>query len=311
MAIVDVVVVSYNSRRHLRACIEELVQVDDVRVIVIDNNSSDGSLESLADLSRVRTVALEQNDGFASGCNAGWQIGDAPYVLFLNPDARIEWESVLHLAKILAHNERVGAVAPKITESDGRLAFSQRRFPSLVSAYSRALFFNRIFSRARWSTDIVGNHVAYETDSSPDWVSGACVMVRRDALERLTGFDARFFMYCEDMDLCKRLREVGFEVRYDPDAVALHAGGASQPRSTLLPVLAQSRIRYAFKHEGRLRARLFCYAVALHALTHALVGRGGWEARRGHLRSLKLAVLQHRPRAGSLPDTSSSPVPTR
>jgi N-acetylglucosaminyl-diphospho-decaprenol L-rhamnosyltransferase len=308
VSIVDVVVVSFNSRRHLRACIEELVREDDVRVIVVDNNSADGSLESLTDLSRVQTVALRRNQGFASGCNEGWPLGDAPYVLFLNPDARIEWESVLHLAKVLADDELVGAVAPRITDNEGILAFSQRRFPSLVSAYSRALFFHRMFLSARWSTDIVRDQAAYETENSPDWVSGACVMVRRDALEQLAGFDADFFMYCEDLDLCKRLRNLGYEVRFDPDAAALHEGGASQPRSILLPVLAMSRIRYAFKHEGRVRARLFRFAVMLHALTHALVGRGGWQARRGHLGSLKVALLPG-PRSGNLPDTAfSSPI---
>src|SRR3712207_2645322 len=119
----------------------------------------------------------------------------------------------------------------------------------------------------------------YDAPCYPDWVSGACVLVRRSALERLGGFDEGFFMYCEDRDLCKRLHDLGLPVRYEPDAVAVHEGGASAPRASLLPVLAASRIRYAHKHWSTPGALLKRAGVALGALTHVVVSRGGWERR--------------------------------
>ena len=139
MATVDVVVVSYNSRDHLRACVEPLASVDDVHVIVVDNASPDAGLDVVADLPITR-IARQQNGGFGAGCNTGWRVGDAPYVLFLNPDARIDAESLRRLAGVLDATPGAGGVAPRITHVDGSLDFSQRRFPRLRSTYARALF---------------------------------------------------------------------------------------------------------------------------------------------------------------------------
>jgi GT2 family glycosyltransferase len=121
-------------------------------------------------------------------------------------------------------------------------------------------------------------------------VSGACILVRRSALAELSGWDEGFFMYCEDIDLCRRLRKAGYDVLFEPEAAVLHEGGASAPRTSLLPVLAASRLRYAAKHRGAAAATLERLGIALGALTHLLVSRGGREARAGHARALRLAI---------------------
>ena len=115
------------------------------------------------------------------------------------------------------------------------------------------------------------------------------MLVRRSVLEQIGGFDESYFHYSEDVDLCKRIWESGHEVRYVPTAVAEHEGGGSLPRTGLLPILAASRIRYAEKHDAPLVAALVRGAVALGALTHAIVARSG-AARRGHLRALGVAL---------------------
>jgi GT2 family glycosyltransferase len=120
-------------------------------------------------------------------------------------------------------------------------------------------------------------------------VSGACVLVRREALERIGGLDEGFFLYCEDKDLCKRLWDRGYEVRFEPDSVAQHEGGASAPRSALLPVLVASRVRYAHKHSGAHVALLERLGLALGALTHIVFSRGGSAVRFGHARSVRTA----------------------
>jgi GT2 family glycosyltransferase len=114
--------------------------------------------------------------------------------------------------------------------------------------------------------------------------------VRRTALERVNGFDEGFFMYCEDMDLCRRLREAGYGLWYVPEAEVEHVGGASAPRTDLLPVLARSRIRYAAKHRGRWGTLSERAGVALGAATHLVLGRGGVAARRGHARAIGAAL---------------------
>ena len=293
MTLVDVVVVSYNSLDELRVCVEPLSRLEDVNVIVVDNASSDGSLESVTDLP-VTAIALGANGGFAHGCNEGWRAGGSPYVLLLNPDARIDAISLRTLAAVLDADPTVGAVAPRIVDAAGELDHSQRREPRLRSTYAQAFFLHRLFPRAGWTDELVRDPVAYERPGSPEWVSGAALMLRRDVLAELDGLDEGFFMYGEDIDLCRRLRAAGHGLRFEPAATVVHAGGASAPRPALLPVLASSRLRYAAKHRGRTVAALERLGIALGAATHALVGRGGLSERRGHARALRLA-LSHRP----------------
>jgi hypothetical protein len=288
---VDVVVVAFNSRERLRGSVEGLAGLEDVRVVVVDNASTDGSLDSVADLS-VERVALPANGGFARACNVGWRMGTAPLVLFLNPDASLGERSLRALAGAVDSDTEVAAAGPRMLNGAGALEFSQRRFPRLRSTFAQALLLHRVFPLAGWSDEVVRDVRQYERAGSPEWLSGACLLVRRSALELVGGFDDRFFLYCEDTDLCLRLRIAGFDVRFVPDALCVHQGGASAPRSSLLPTLASSRIRYAEKHHGSGRAALERAGVCLSALTHALVTRRGAAARGGHARSLRLALAR-------------------
>ena len=286
---IDVVVVAYNSREQLRACVEPLASLDEAHVIVVDNASSDGSLEEVASL-RVETIALGSNGGFAHGCNVGWRAGSAPYVLFLNPDAQIDPASLGSLASVLEQTPAAGAAAPCITHVGGALDYSQRRFPRLRSTYAQALFLHRLFPQAPWVDELIRDADAYALRGSPDWVSGACVLVRRSVLEELNGLDEGFFMYCEDIDLCRRLRNAGYDLIFEPTARVVHEGGASAPRAALLPVLAASRLRYAAKHRSSTSALVERLGIALGALTHLIVSRGGRATRAGHARAFWLAI---------------------
>jgi GT2 family glycosyltransferase len=287
-ALVDVVVVSYNSRAELPGCIEPFLSVPEAHVIVVDNASRDGSLEAVHGLP-VTAIQLSENHGFATGVNAGWRAGSAPCVLILNPDARIDAASLRVLVRAM-EAPHVGAVAPRIHNEDGSLDFSQRLFPRLRSTYAQALFLHRVFPRATWTDELIRDEQAYTRRGTPDWVSGACILVRRDVLLELGGLDEAFFMYCEDIDLCRRLRSAGYELVFEPDATVVHLGGASAPRAALLPALAASRVRYARKHRGRVVSSLERVGVALGSATHALVGRGGRAMRAGHARALIAAA---------------------
>lgn len=298
---VDVVVVSYNSRATLRACVEPLTAAADLDVIVIDNASLDGSLETVTDLS-LRSLSRGENGGFARACNEGWRAGSAPFVLFLNPDAIIDEHSLRVLLEAIRADDRIGAAAPKILGLDGSLHHSLRRFPRLCSTYARALFLPRLLPLASWADEVVRDERAYERPGWPEWASGAGLLVRRSALERLGGFDEAFFLYSEDTDLCRRLREAGFRIRYEPGAVVRHAGGGSGSRSELLPVLALSRRLYACKHEGRVVAQLERAGLILEAATHLVVSRGGLAERAGRLSSL-LALVGIRLELGSTRQT--------
>lgn len=285
---VDVVVVSYNSRETLRACVEPLAGVPGLNVTVVDNASPDDALATVEDLPLVTLTAVA-NRGFAAGCNLGWRRGSAPAVLFLNPDARILAADVRQLAAVL-HEPSVGVAVPRIVGENGKTQFSLRRFPRLRSTYAQALFLHRISPGSSWSDEVVRDPVAYASPHAVEWASGACLLVRRTLLEALDGLDEGFFMYCEDTDLCKRAADAGYAVTYEPLATAVHLGGRSAPRTSLLPTLADSRCRYARKHQPRVGALLTRAGVALGAVTHALISRGGSAARLGQLRSLRVAL---------------------
>jgi GT2 family glycosyltransferase len=282
---VDVVVVAYNSAGTLRDCVEPLAGAPAVAVTVVDNASTDDSLRAIRDLP-VDTIRLAANRGFAAGCNAGIASGAAPYVLLLNPDARIAPADLRRLVASLEADPRAGLVAPRIVEPDGTLAFNQRRFPGPRSTWAQALFLHRAWPRAGWTDELVRDPAAYERPGSPDWVSGACMLARRSALREVRGLDEGFFLYCEDTDLCARLRAAGHTIRYEPAALARHAGGASAPRERLLALHAGNRVRYARKHGTPAEVRLEALGVALGHLTHAAAALPSPERRRGHLRAL-------------------------
>ena len=294
---VDVVVVAYNSGAQLRACVAPLSGRRDIRVVVVNNASPEGGLETVADLD-LTAIQSGSNGGFSFGCNIGWRAGGAPAVLFLNPDARIGADAVLRLAQALDDDPSLGIVGPLIRDGDGALDFSQRNFPRLSSTYAQALFLHRVAPGAPWSDELIRRPEAYARRARPDWISGACLMIRRDVLEAIGGFDERYFLYCEDMDLCRRVRDRGYAVGFEPAVTCGHEGGASAPRAALFTVLAESRMLYARAHRGRWDEAAERIGIGLGEATHAALGRGGGDARRGHRDALARVARGPRSRGG-------------
>jgi GT2 family glycosyltransferase len=290
--LVDVVVVSYGSRATLRDCVAPLSAAPGVRVIVVDNASPDDALDTIADLD-VTVIRGGRNGGFSFGCNLGAAAGDAPYVLLLNPDARLEEGALEALRAVLDGDPAAALVGPRILEDDGTLAPSVRRFPRLRSSLAQALFLHRLVPA--WD-ELIHDPAAYAAPSKPEWVSGACMLVRRSALEHVGGMDERFFLYCEDTDLCRRVWDAGMTVRFTPEAVSRHVGGVSADRSSLRAVLTASRVAYARKHHSALAARVEAAVIGLGEALHALAKLRRPAQRRGHLAALR-AVVTGAPRA--------------
>jgi N-acetylglucosaminyl-diphospho-decaprenol L-rhamnosyltransferase len=291
---IDVVVVSYNSRDTLRACVEPLVGLPGVGVTVVDNASPDRSLEAIADLP-VQAIDSGRNGGFAFGCNLGMAAGTAPLVLFLNPDARIDASGLEMLAAALEAEPAVAIVGPRLLEDDDRLVPSMRRYQRTGSTWAQALFLHRVLRRAAWANEIVREPAAYERVAYPEWLSGACMLGRRSALEPIGGFDEGFFLYCEDMDLCRRVYAAGHRVRYEPGVAVHHEGGRSAPRASLYAVLARSRIRFARVHYGRVSAFVQRAGLAANAVTHIAAAVGRPAHARGHAAALREVVRRERP----------------
>jgi N-acetylglucosaminyl-diphospho-decaprenol L-rhamnosyltransferase len=292
----DAVIVSYNSRDTLRGCVEPLSRMGGVAVTVVDNNSPDDPLDTIADLP-VRVIRSGRNGGFGFGCNLGSAAGSAPYVLFLNPDAQLDQASLERMGAVLDAEPEVAVVGPRTVDENGALHHTQRNFPRVRSSWAQALFLHRVFRRARWTDEVIWDAVAYERPGSPEWLSGSCLLVRRSALEAIGGFDERFFLYCEDVDLCHQLRDAGHEVRYEAGAVARHVGGASAPRATTLPIYARSRVLYARKYYRRPAVAVERVGVAIGELLHAAVSLARPAKARAHVLALQ-ALLRPVPRGG-------------
>lgn len=258
-------------------------------MVVVDSASPDRSLEAVAGFP-IKTIQLTENRGFAYGCNRGFEAGRARYVLFLNPDALLDETALATMVDALEADPALGAVGPRLLEEDGRLEWSQRRYPRLRSTFARALYLHHLAPEASWVDEMIREPERYETPGEPEWLSGACLLVRRRVLDEVGAFDEGFFMYSEDTDLCRRITNAGHRLRYEPAAVVRHAGGASAPRSSLLPVLAASRVRYMRKHRGRLAGAAERAGLVIESALRLVVSRGGGEQRRGHLQTLRSLV---------------------
>jgi GT2 family glycosyltransferase len=286
---IDVIVVAYNSRQTLRACVEPLTRLPWVDMIVVDNASPDDSVAVVEDLP-ARIIHARHNGGFAYGCNIGIRAGSAEFVLLLNPDATIDEVSLAVLVDALREDAALAGVGPRTIDEDGRLLYTQRRFPRLRSTFSQGLFLHRAAPLAAWSDEVVRDPTAYERPGRPEWVSGCCVLLRREAIASVGGLDEGFFLYSEETDLFRRLADAGWHTGFEPRAQARHAGHGSASANATEPIRAASHVRYARKHHGGVVAAFDGAGVALGSIMHAAVWFHAPERARGHLAAARAAI---------------------
>ena len=264
---VDVVVVSYETRETLLECLAALVAEPTASVVVIDNASRDGTAAAVRErFPSVRLVANAENVGFARACNQGARESRARYLLFLNPDATLAPGSLGALAAILEARPRVGVVGPRTRSANGDIQVSTGPDLSLVSEIRQRRLVRGVARRdAAILAEAEGLHAV---EREADWVSGACLMIRRDAFDSVSGFDERFFLYEEDADLCRRVRQAGWQVLFSPSAEARHALGRSMARSPERARLEyqRSHLLYYRKHRGWLQRAVLRALIAVRSV---------------------------------------------
>jgi GT2 family glycosyltransferase len=226
--------------RCLRAVARELATVSG-ECIVIDNASFTGDVAGLGDACpEADIVRNPRNVGFAAAANQGVRRGRGRYVLLLNPDAFLGEGTLRHLVEYLDAHPVVGLVGPRILNPDGSLQGSARGFPGPLTAFfGRSSILTRLFpgnalTRRNLPALSPMPRGPMPVDQMPmpvDWVSGGCVMIRREAFEQVGGFDEQFVMYWEDADLCWRLHQAGWQVWYDPRVPVVHTVGASSEQA--------------------------------------------------------------------------------
>jgi GT2 family glycosyltransferase len=255
---VAVVIVNYQAYDELRTCLSSLDPVcPQSTIVVVDHASDPRAAEALiADFPHVEVLRKSSNDGFAAGVNHGARITRSSFVLLINPDCMLEPSACCQLADWLEAHPNVGALGPRITNADGTVQPSARRFPDFTTA---------IAGRSSWLTRVLpGNPLSRHNlplrDLSAtaavevDWISGACMLVRREAFDAIGGMDEGFFLYWEDADFCRRLANAGWRTFYLPSASAMHVGGRSSRHAAAASQEAfhNSAFRLYRKHTGTL-----------------------------------------------------------
>jgi N-acetylglucosaminyl-diphospho-decaprenol L-rhamnosyltransferase len=285
---VSVVVVSWNTRELLARCLESVdlgTAGPLVETIVVDNGSTDGSPEMVAErFPRTRLIRNGANRGFAAANNQALKSCTGRYALLLNSDAVLLDDSLSHMVGFLDGHPEAGAAGGRLLNPDGSFQWSYADFPSL---FGELLLLTKLYRLLRPPT-----YPSYPPERSRearavDWVSGACLIVRRTAIALVGLLDEEYFMYSEEVDWCYRLRRAGWAVYYLPDAPVAHWSGqsaASAPERRRLQVYRSKRLFFR-KHRGLLVARLFDLCVRVVSVAKLLLWTAsavapGREARR-------------------------------
>lgn len=243
-----IVIVNYNTAGYLERCLASLAAHRgglDVDVLVVDNASHDGShLRAVRAHPWARLIENPTNTYLSPAWNQGARETKAPWLLFLNPDTEWFAGTLTDLVAVAERHPRAGIVGPTIRNPDGSLYPSGRRFPSVVDAVGHAFFspfsrrnpFTRRYEMEGWDRS---------TERVVDWVSGACMLMPRVAFDEVGGFDERFPLYAEELDVATRLRHRGWHVVFTPAVEVLHEIGVSTGRSRAT-LLMHSRSVYRY-----------------------------------------------------------------
>jgi GT2 family glycosyltransferase len=272
---VGIVIVTYNSAAEIGACLDAAMAAG-AELLVIDNASSDGTPDHVRQRGAA-VVVNPVNRGFAAAVNQGIHLVTAEYILLLNPDAVIQ-EGSLEPLRAACTSPGAGAAGGKLVDFQGAVqaGFTVRRLPTPLVLAFEVLLVNRLWpgNPANWHYRCYD--LSYDEPAEVEQPAGAFLMIRRQVWEDLGGLDERFYpIWFEDVDFCKRLRDHGYRVRYEPRAVAAHRGGHS-----IRKILLENRelywygslLKYGFKHFHSGASRLLCLAVLIGSLMRMTMG---------------------------------------
>ncbi len=289
----SICVVSYNTRDLLDACLASVfrsgcgAEADTAQalgptdrapratmeVIVVDNASRDGSADMVREkYPQARLIALDENVGFARGSNQAIKASSGRHILLLNSDTVVQEHALGSMVAFLDEHPEFAVLGPRLLNDDGTAQPSCFAFVTVRDIIFENLGLTALFPRSRFvNRRGLGGFDGTEV-REVDWVSGACLMVRRPAVERVGLLDEEFFMYGEEQDWCRRMKETGLRVVFYPGATVVHYGRASsrRARGELAPRALAGRLRYFHKHHGP-RAVLAVRAATVVGMTLRLL----------------------------------------
>lgn len=279
-----VVIVTYNSARditNLLDCLPAAAGELTLRIIVVDNGSTDATVALVRAYPEVICVEADDNLGYSGGINIGRQhAGLFRALAVLNPDLTLEADALHEMFTALDDDSSVGIAVPMILDFRGHLDYSIRREPTLTGAAGDALLGRFLKHRPAMLSEIVRDKREYGYRHPVEWATGAAMLISATCDRLIGAWDERFFLYSEEVDYATRTRAAGLRLEYVPQARARHRQGGSGRSDTLLALKAVNRVRYFEKH--RRSAVLMRAIVALHSLLRSFTP--------GHRTALRIIV---------------------
>ncbi len=256
----SVAVISWNVKELLEGCLASVYRSleqgsVDCEVLVVDNASSDGSVDMVSEcFPQVLLIANEDNKGFAAANNQALEKTVGQHVLLLNPDTELRGDALQTLLGFMENTPSAAMAGPRLLYADGSFQHSAFRFPSLSQAFFDFFPLHHSLQESRWNGRYPRSSYLSRQPFPVDHPLGACMMVRRQAIERVGGMDEQFFMYCEEVDWAMRMRCAGWQIYCVPGAEVVHYSGQStkQFRDEMYVALWRSRFRLYAKHYGQL-----------------------------------------------------------
>ena len=245
--VISTIIVNYNAGALLRACVDSVLNCPlDIQIIVVDNASKDNSLDALLNLENVQVIRNTHNQGFAAACNAGLKLATAENILFLNPDCTFLPGTIVELLRVLRLESKTCMVGALLTDYDGtEQAGARRAIPTPWRSFVRAFGLSGLASR--WPKLFFDFHLHKQAlPTQPievEAISGACMLVKREAVQEVGVWDEDYFLHCEDLDWCMRFRQKGWQILFVPSAKIRHAQGFCSRNRRLF-------VEW-YKHKGR------------------------------------------------------------
>jgi len=226
-----IIIVSWNCRKYLKSCLKSIFQSkkdSSVEIFVVDNNSSDGTVEMVKkEFPKVQLIANNFNAGFAKANNQALKIAKGKYLLLLNPDTEVKADTLTKAVAYLNDHPKAGIMGCKILNPNGSLQNSVRRFPNLSSQILILLKFHNFFPDLEPLKKYFAKDFNYHKEQEADQIMGAFFMIRKECLDEIGLFDEKFWLWFEEVDFCKRVKDKGWKVLYTPELEIIHAQGKS------------------------------------------------------------------------------------